>query len=209
MNIITLYRFSLSGHSHRVELLLSLLGIEASLVDVDIPKGEHRQREFLLMNPFGQVPVLEDGEIIITDSNAILVYLASKYDPMRCWLPTEARQAAEVQRFLSLAAGPVAYGPAAARRVNLFGAKLDHRNAIEIAHHLLGQLDDHLMQRRWLVTDRPTIADIANYSYIAHAPEGGVSLMPYPAIRYWLQQVEGLCGFVAMPKSNVGLVKQL
>lgn len=208
MNTITLYRFSLSGHSHRVELMLSLLGIEASIVDVDLPAGEHRQTAFLQKNPFGQIPVLEDGDITIADSNAILVYLASKYDPMRCWLPTEARQAAEVQRFLSLAAGPVAYGPAAARRANLFGAKLDQQYAIDMAHQLLGLLDDHLMHRKWLAADRPTIADIANYSYIAHAPEGNVTLKPYPAVRYWLKQIEGLCGFISMPDSAIGLLEE-
>ena len=106
-----LYRHALSGHSHRVELFLSILNLEAELIDVDLLSGAHKQPEFLSMNRFGQVPVLEDGDAILSDSNAILVYLAKKYDPTDTWLPTDAITAAQVQRFLTVAAGQVSSGP--------------------------------------------------------------------------------------------------
>ena len=79
--MITLHRMALSGHCHRVELFLSLLGVPYRLVDVDLAKGEHKKPEFLAMNPFGQVPVLQDGDVTLGDSNAILVYLEAKYAP--------------------------------------------------------------------------------------------------------------------------------
>ncbi len=88
---LTLHRFPLSGHAHRAELLLSLLGLDANLVDVDLRKGAHKQPDFLKLNRFGQVPVLEDGNQVIADSNAILVYLAkstvasSGCRMIRCW----------------------------------------------------------------------------------------------------------------------------
>ena len=126
MNSIKLYRHPLSGHSHRVQLLLSLLGLDADLVEVDLAAGEHKQPGFLARNPLGQVPVLEDDDHSIADSNAILVYLAREYDTDNRWLPTDPLAAAEVQRFLSIAAGQKAHGPAAARLVNVFGATLDH-----------------------------------------------------------------------------------
>ena len=113
--------------------------------------------------------------------------------------------AAEVQRFLSIAAGPVAYGPAAARLVTVFGASLDHPRLIETAHTILSKLDQHLEGRKWLASDHPTIADIANYSYIAHAPEGDVSLAAYPNVRAWLKRIETLPGFVPMQATAVGL----
>ena len=80
MSAIKLYRHPLSGHAHRVEVFLSLLGLPSELIDVDLAKGAHKQDEFLKKNIFGQVPVIEDGDITLSDSNAILVYLASKYD---------------------------------------------------------------------------------------------------------------------------------
>ena len=205
MSNIKLYRHALSGHSHRAQLLLSLLGLNAELVDVDLAAGEHKQAEFLARNRFGQVPVLEDGDTVIADSNAILVYLAERYDASNSWLPVDPVAAAEVQRFLSTAAGQVAFGPAAARLVNVFGAALDHKRAIEVAHTVLGVLESHLDGRDWLVGNNPTIADVANYAYIAHAPEGDVTLDNYPNVRIWLGRIETRPVFVPMPATAVGL----
>jgi len=205
MSNIKLYRHSLSGHSHRAQLLLSLLGLDAELVDVDLAAGEHKQDAFLARNPFGQVPVLEDGDSLIADSNAILVYLAGRYDAGNTWLPADPSAAAQVQRFLSVAAGQVAFGPAAARLVNVFGAALDHKQAIESAYSLFGVLELHLDGRDWLAGGNPTIADVANYAYIAHAPEGGVALENYPNLRAWLRRIEALPGFVPMQATAVGL----
>lgn len=200
-----LYRHPLSGHSHRTELLLSLLNINAELIDVDLLQGAHKKPEFLQKNEFGQVPVLLDGDKIIADSNAILVYLATQYDSQRTWLPQEAESAAAVQRFLSVAAGPLASGPASARLVTVFGAGLDHQKAIESAHSLLAVLNQHLKGRQWLAADHPTIADVANYTYVAHAPEGNVDLADYHNVIAWLQRMEALPGFVAMQATAEGL----
>lgn len=205
MSTITLYRHALSGHSHRVEAFLSILGLAADIVDVDLANGAHKQAAYLEKNSFGQVPVLEDGSDTLSDSNAILVYLATRYDAARSWLPEDLIAAAQVQRFLSVAAGKIAYGPAAARLVNVFGAALDHDNAINTAHAVLGDIEAHLEGRDWLVADHPTIADIANYAYIAHAPEGGVSLDKFTNIRAWLRRIEQLPGFVPMQSTAVGL----
>jgi glutathione S-transferase len=205
MSTITLYRHALSGHSHRVEAFLSILGLPADIVNVDLANGAHKEAEYLLKNRFGQVPVIEDGHATLADSNAILVYLASKYDDQRNWLPEDLVDAAEIHRFLSVAAGKIAFGPAAARLVNVFGATLDHENAINTAHGILAELDAHLEGRDWLVTEHATIADIANYTYIAHAPEGDVSLADYANVRSWLARIEQLPGFVPMQSTPVGL----
>jgi len=201
---IKLHRFFLSGHSHRVELLLSLLGLPFERVDVNLATGEHKQPAFLAMNSFGQVPVIQDGDITLADSNAILVYLASKYDAGQ-WLPRNPVEAAAVQRWLSVAAGPVAFGPAKARLAILFKAPIDTETAIAQAHELFAVMEIELTTQPFLTGDTPTIADIANYTYIAHAPEGNVSLDPYPHLRGWLQRIEALPGFVPMVKSAVGL----
>ena len=62
-------------------------------------------------------------------------------------------------------------------------------------------MEAHLATRDFFVGDGPTIADIALYSYTAHAPEGGVALEPYANIRAWLRRIEALPGFVPMIKS--------
>ena len=116
---IRLHRMALSGHAHRVQLFLSLLGLPYEMVDVDLRAGEHKRPEFLRMNCFGQVPVIQDGDVTLGDSNAILVYLEGRYAPGQ-WLPRDPVGAAQVQRWLSVAAGQLAFGAAAARVIVLF-----------------------------------------------------------------------------------------
>jgi glutathione S-transferase len=198
---ITLYGFPLSGHAHRVKLFLSLLGLPFDEITVDLPNGAHKQPDFLALNPFGQVPVIDDAGTVLADSNAILVYLATRYGDEN-WLPRDPATAAEVHRWLSVAAGEIMAGPCTVRLVTVFGYPLDHARAKVIAEQLFAVLEAHLAARRFLVGDRPTIADVAGYSYIAHAPEGGVSLAPYPHIRAWLDRITALPGFVAMPASE-------
>jgi glutathione S-transferase len=199
---LRLYRHPLSGHAHRAELMLSLLGLPFTRIDVDLAAGAHKSDAFLAKNSFGQVPVLEDGDVTLADSNAILVYLATRYDPSGRWLPRDPVAAAEVQRWLSVAAGQLASGPAAARLVTVFGAGLDHARAKDVATQLFTVLDAHLAGRRFLVADAPTVADLALYTYTAHAPEGGVSLQPYENIRAWLARIEALPGFVPMQRTE-------
>jgi len=202
--MIKLYRHELSGHAHRVQLFLSLLGLDHELVDVDLAAGAHKSDGFRALNSFGQVPVIDDDGVIVADSNAILVYLAKKYAD-ETWLPSAPLDAAQVQRWLSAAAGPIAFGPAAARLVTVFKAPLDHERTKTVAYALFDVMEQELATRSWLAADRVTIADIAGYSYIAHAPEGDVSLEPYPHIRAWLKRVEDLPGFVAMKATPIGL----
>lgn len=203
---IKLYRHALSGHSHRVQLMLSLLGLPVELVDVDLRGGAHKRPAFLALNAFGQVPVLDDAGTIVADSNAILVYLARKYGG-EAWLPSDPLGAAAVQRWLSAAAGPIAYGPAAARLITLFGARFDANEVIARAKALLAVMDVELARREFLAGERPSVADVACYTYVAHAPEGDVSLADYPHVRAWLARVEALPGFVPMQASPVGLAR--
>jgi glutathione S-transferase len=202
---MNLYHYPLSGHSHRARLFLSLLQIDHELVEVDLAGGAHKTPEFLQLNPFGQVPVLVDGETVVADSNAILVYLAKKSGKTD-WLPESPEEAAAVQRWLSVAAGEIAYGPAAARLITVFGARLNPDEVIQRAHTVLGRIETHLANRTWLATTaHPSVADIALYSYVDRAPEGNVDLAAYPRVNAWLERIEALPGFVPFARTPVGL----
>ncbi|MEJ1117598.1 glutathione S-transferase [Phyllobacterium sp. CCNWLW109] len=198
-----LYFYPLSGHAHRARLFLSLLGQSFELIEVDLAKGEHKKPEFLELNSFGQVPVLVDGETVISDSNAILVYVARKLGKTD-WFPEDAVGGARVQRWLSVAAGQLAFGPAAARLITVFGAKFNAEEVIGRAHALYKVLEGELTVRKWLAADHITVADVAIYSYTARAPEGNVDLSAYPNLRAWLQRIEALPGFVDFAKTPVG-----
>jgi glutathione S-transferase len=198
---LRLYRHPLSGHCHRVELLLSLLELPYQLEHVDLLAGVQKQPEFLSKNAFGQVPVLEDGDVTLADSNAILIYLAERYDSDARFWPRTPQGKAAVVRWLSVAAGQLATGPAAARLVKVFGRKLDHAYALNVAERLLELLEVELGKRAFLAQTTPTLADVAMYAYVARAPEGDVSLEKYPAVRAWLARIEALAGFVPMAKA--------
>lgn len=205
MSKLKLYGFELSGHSHRASLFISLLGLKADFIQVDLANGAHKQPDFLSKNIFGQVPVLEDNGQFIADSNAILLYLATTYDPSRRWYPQSPLIQAQIQRFLSVAAGLIAFGPARARLKYVFNADVNLEQALQVSKQILTTLDKQLASQNWLATDHATIADVANYSYIAHAPEGGIDLNLYPNIQAWLNRLESLDGFIAMPKTLVAL----
>lgn len=201
------YDFEKSGHAHRARLMAALLGLPYELRPVDLANGEQTQAFYHALNPFGNVPVLDDNGEIVWDSTAILVYLAKKYGDTT-WLPEDPVGAALVQRFLSLASGEVFRGPCSARLVTVFGMNFDHEASKTTAYQLFDMLEAHLQEREWLAAPQRTIADIACYSYIAHAPEGDVSLKAYPTIRAWLKRVESLPNFIAMPATQVGLAAE-
>lgn len=198
---IRLHHFPLSGHSHRALLFLSLLGLPYEIVPVDFMTGAHKAPSFLALNPLGQVPVIEDGDVVVADSNAILVYLARRYDPEQSWLPTGLLREVAIQRWLSLSAGWLAFGPAHLRIGKVFNQPIEARGHA-LAARLLEAMESTLAEQRWLVPGAtPTIADVSLYTYTAHAPEGGVDLAPYAQVRRWLADVESLPGFIGMPRS--------
>jgi glutathione S-transferase len=196
-----LYSFRLSGHSHRVRLFLSLVGADYEEIEVNLAAGAHKRPEFLELNAFGQVPVLDDDGAIISDANAILVYLAKKFGRTD-WLPDDARGAAAVQRWLSVAAGQLAHGPAQARLITVFKAPYRPDEVIPRAHAILRLIDQQLAAHPYICGETPTIADIALYSYVARAPEGNVELTDYAHIHRWLGYIEALPDFVEFPNAN-------
>ena len=196
--MIKLYGHEMSGNSYKARLLLELLKIEYEWVKVDLMTGEHKSPEYLALNPFGQVPLLIDGETKLADAQAILVYLARQYGGDR-WLPLEALPLAQVVRWLSTTAGEVRQGPENARLHYLFGATaINIERAHQKAEHILTQLDQHLSTHTWLEFERTTIADIAVFPYVALARDGKIELDAYPNVLAWIDRVKQLPGYLPM-----------
>ena len=199
--MMILYDFPRSGHAHRIRLFLSIIGETYESVLIDMLKGEHKDSEYRKLNPLGQVPTFVDGDTVITDSTAALVYLAIKHGDER-WLPRDAEGAARVQRWLSAASGEVYRGPVLARAGRRFGRPVDLERAEAESKRLFKWMQQELADRTWLAADHATIADIAMYSYVRVSDEGELDLAPYPAILRWLEDVETLDGFEAMPRGD-------
>ncbi len=196
--MIKLYGHELSGNSYKAKLLLSLLGVDYEWVKVDLMSGAHKQPEYLALNPFGQVPLLVDGDIIVADAQAILVYLARQYGN-ESWLPLAAEPISRVIRWLSTTAGEIRQGPESARLYHLFKVtSLNLERANQKSEFILTQLNQHLADREWLELGHPTIADVAVFPYVALAPDGKISLDHYPHVLAWIDRVKQLPGFVGM-----------
>ena len=193
-----LYDLEPSGNCYKVRLFCALANITLDLVPVDFMAGEHKTAKFLSMNPLGELPILQDGDLTLRDSQAILVYLASQYGG-EAWLPKDPAHAGKVMQWLSTAANNVQHGPGDARLVDLFGYKIDKATTIANSNFLLPIFESHLGKNNWLEMNRVTIADIACFPYIALAHEGGISLEPYPNIRAWIARIKALPNFIGMP----------
>ena len=202
-----LYSFEESGNSYKVRLLFSFLGIRYERIDVDLLKDEQHRPPFLAINPRGEVPALVDGEVVLCDSAAILVYVAGRHGP-RPWWSDKLEEQAHIMEWLAFAASWVQYGVFTARALVSFGIPAnglpaDYRGeSLEAAQmrgrHSLQILDEHLTGRDWLACGRPTIADIAVFPYVALAPMGDIDLGPYAGVRAWISRFKMLPGFVSI-----------
>lgn len=198
-----LYDYILSPSCYKVRLMASLLGVKLDIRAVDFhPGGEHRGPELLALNPCGSIPILEDGDLLLTESSAMLVYLAGKAGPD--WLGSgDAVEAARIQQWLSFSHRLTAsLGGARLHEMLLRPGNIGVLQAQGVAalrELEAGLFEQKLRGMRFLASDRPSVADIACFPYVALAPDGGVSLDPYPTIRLWSRALRGLDNFIEMP----------
>jgi glutathione S-transferase len=203
--VIRLYDYVLSGSCYKARLFMSLIGLDYTPVPVDFfPGREQRGPAFRAINPLGQLPVLDDDGLVLRDAQAILVYLAAKYDKTRKWYPEDPAAQGAIAMWLAFAGGEI-MNASAARLHDMLNYDFDIDKVRAAAHDAFRILDDHLTDQEirgadWIVDgDHPTIADIACFPYVALADDGGITLEDYHAIRRWLDRVRDLPGFIVMP----------
>ncbi len=196
MTTLTLYDYAASANCFKARLLLAQLGIPYDRVPVDIFAGETLTDEYHRINPARATPVLAiDGSSYLSESNAILVYLADG-TPL---LPAEALARAEVVRWLIIEQTDVMPSIGGLRFRLLTGRiRPDSEQAAtrrRLGEETLALIDEHLRERGFLV-DAYTIADIAVYAYTHVAPDAGFDLDRYPSVSAWLRRVEEQTGFM-------------
>jgi glutathione S-transferase len=192
--MIRLHSTMASINGYKVRILLSMLELEYELVDIDMYGGEHKREPFLSLNPFGQMPAMEDGSFHIADSHACLVYLARKYDPSSRWLPIDAEGEAKVAEWLSKSANEVHQGPWMKR------AKVRRPDAIKLSDeeidarcdHILKLMDAHLAKRDWLALDHATIADVSCFAPVSMLNVSGYDTDRWTAVTRWLDRIRAL-----------------
>ena len=196
--MIKLYNSDISGSCYKIRLLLNILGQQYETIPVDFVNKEHKTAKYMALNPFGEIPIFEDGELRLRDAQAIMVYLAKKYDKTNQWYPNDATAMGQIQQWLSTGGGEV-MNAAAARLVKVLNYPMDLEKLQVGAHRVFKIMDDHLAGREFLELGHPTIGDISCFPYTALAGEGGIDLSGYKNVLAWIERMKRLPGFITMP----------
>ena len=202
--MIRLYDYILSADCYKVRLLCALLRVTYTPVKVNVHPGhEHLSAEFIRINPRRSIPVLEDGEQRICDTNAILSHLARHHDPSGRWLPKDDKVFDRVMEWLGFSAKELELLQTLRMR-SITAAGEPTPAELVTAHAYLTMIEDHLAEgeltgQPWLAGETPTIADIAVFAPAALAADGGISLDRYPALWRWIDRVKRLDHFIVMP----------
>jgi glutathione S-transferase len=189
--MMKLYGFA-PTRSIRALWALRELGAEFDFVSVDLRKGEHHSPEFLKINPCGKVPVLVDGDLVLTESVAIVLYVAEKYAE-KGLLPTDVRERAEVNRWLLFAATELEQPLwRIARHTALYPE--DKRLPADVAlarqdfQAMAGVLEAHMTGRQFLVGERVTVADFVAAYTLDWANEVHL-LDTFPQLKAYMQRM--------------------
>ncbi len=193
-----LYDLDVSGNCYKVRLYSALTRTPLSIVSVDYQGNEHLQEPLICINPWGEIPILEDDGFVVRDSQAILCYLAKRQHDNRM-LPADPKGFAHVMSWLSVAANEIHHSLEAMRLFHRFSVQLDEPLARSRSVKVLRLLDRHLSGQHWLVGCDATLADIAVFPYVALAHEGKIDIAPYRHVAHWAKRISELPGFVPMP----------
>lgn len=201
-----LYNYVLSGNCYKIRLMASLLNVSYESVSVDFHPGkEHKTEPYLKLNPAGTLPILTtDSAAVITETQAMLVWLAQRFDATNQWWPhNNTEQIASIMQWLGFSSRLT--GTVGELRLHsMLNKPIDVDTIRAGSLRALRELESHLTEQRikgheWLTGETPTIADIACFPYTALSPDAGIEHDDYPAIRHWLYAVRCLDGFVTMP----------
>ena len=203
MSGLILHEFPLSGNCYKIRLTAAHVGIKLDRRTYDISKGETRTPEFLRdISPTGRIPVLQDGDRFLTESNAICYYLAngSKLIPdahfdqadMLRWMFWEQyshEPNIATLRFWLRFVGVEALHDAQRMQITV---------KREAGLHALDLMDKHLAGRKWFVADQFSVADICLFAYTHVADEADFELEAYPDIIRWMEQIMTMDGHVGL-----------
>ncbi len=200
-----LYTGAESGNSWKLRIFLDQLGVPYEKVPVNLLTWEHKSREFITrLNPRGQVPVLEDDGYVIWDSGACLAYLARKFS-RDDWLPTAPGPMAQVLQWVFMAETEIQIGLQYGRRGRMrdrwvIGSQANQAQYQAIGRLALDAMEMRLSRHDWLASDHITIADIACFPYVFHAPEAGMPLDSSPGIHAWLGRCRAVPNWAPPPE---------
>lgn len=192
-----IYDFPASPNCRKVRAVAYELGLTPTFVPLNILGGDSRSAAFLAKNPNGKVPVLEDGDFLLWESNAIAAYLAA-LRPQAGLIPAEPRPRADVDRWISWEAchmGP-AVGKVAYERIvrGMIRKEVPDSSIVEAGtaeFRTLAPILDAALKGREFVAGRLSVADFCLSGFLLLADDVGLDTSAYPAVSAWLDRLRG------------------
>jgi glutathione S-transferase len=203
-----LYMNPLSPNVRRVRLTAAVLGLHLEEKPLDFSKGEHKSPEYLALNPNGAVPTLVDGSVVLSESRAIMQYLAAKH-PESGLLPLDEQARADVTRWqfwdaahFSPQLGTFTFEKIIKRLMQL-GAPDENkiREALANFRRFAAVLDQHLDGRQFVSGRGLTIADLTLACSLMYAQETDAPVAEFPNMQAWFSRMTSLD---AWKKTNPG-----
>ena len=194
-----LYINKLSPNVRRVRLTAAVLGLQLEEIALDFTKGDHKKPDYLALNPNGAVPTLTDGDFVLTESRAIMQYLASK-KPESGLLPRDERGRSDVTRwqFWDAAHFSPQVGTLLFQRMlkPMFGMGDPDAAKIEEAlvnfRRYAAVLNQHIEGKTYVLGDALTLADLTLASTLMYAKQVDVPLAEFPHIQSWFSRITAL-----------------
>lgn len=187
--MLDVYAFA-TPNSVKVPIALEELGLEYSLHSINVRKGEQKTPAFIKLNPNAKVPVLVDGDLVLTESAAILVYLAEKTGRL---LPADGEGRARVfeQLFFHASGLSPAFGQSGFfQRFAAEPQPIAIERFSSEARRTVAMLDALLATHAFVAGDAFTIADIAHFGWLWRREFAGVALDDMPNVARWYADIE-------------------
>lgn len=205
----TLYDYALSGNCYKIRLFASILNIDYERIAIEFyPGADHRSEKMLAISPAGTLPILTTNDMVLSETSAMLFWIARNYHaPDHWWPEDDLTTQANIMQWMGFSSDLTAT-IGQGRLHALFQTPIDKDKMIKGGRAALRKIEAHLAEQSFdgcsfLTGDKPTIADIACFPYVALSPDVGANIGfdhdDYPAIRNWIYAMKSLDGFIPMP----------
>jgi glutathione S-transferase len=197
--MMKLYGFPPSPNTWKVRAVAAHLGIPLELVLVDLSKGEQRKPDYLAINASGRTPTLAVGDFVLTESNAIMQYLANQ-NPNSLW-PNDARARAKITSWQcwqlahwgSDACVPLVFQRLVKKLLNLGPPdEAAVAKATDVYNREAKLLEAHLAKQPYLVGKEPTLADFSVAASLLYVEQAELPIEPYARVQEWFARVSAL-----------------
>jgi glutathione S-transferase len=195
MTIMKLYTYPITPNALKMELLINAEKMTLDTEIIDLSQGEHKTRDYLAMNPAGKIPMIIDGEYVLAESNAILIYLAQYYKS-KLWPSTIDAQAKVMQWLFWQASewASVAGGFSFQRVLRPAWGDQADENKLSASQAGFASacmfLSNHLEKQRFLAGEHVSLADIAVGAFFIFRKEALMDIEPFEGLNRWLEELE-------------------